>query len=117
MDYKIVTGDACSLLFPLKNENNKSFVISDTAVVKYTLISGDRKTTLIETPVASLKTFAGSDWTKSIVCCKFTRNDTKDISYTGKAFVEIQITENIGTENEYDSTWFYMVDLIKGYIE
>lgn len=116
MDYRIVTGDACSLVFQLKNENNKSFIISDTAVVKYTLVAGDRRSTLIDTPIASLKTFVGSDWTKSIVCCKFTRDDTKDLTYTGKAFVEIQITENTGTADEHDTTWFYMIEIVKGNI-
>ena len=99
--------------------NNLPFNIDPlTCVVKAAVVSNDKKKLLSSDTLTLLSTTPGSNWVESTLIVKFPRSYTVDITNTGPALIEIQITFNATTPDVEgdDWTWFFPINLVKGNI-
>jgi hypothetical protein len=105
----IITGDDINQLVQL-TRNGVDFAILNSDQVQCAIVSFDRKTILV-TAVVQDDTATGANWGESIIACEFTNALTNQITKTGQAWLEIQVTQASKI-----TTWFVMVNIIQGNI-
>ena len=108
MSLEITIGDKVVIDFTAKI-NGATFPINLTATIKAAIISANKKSILLPT-ITVPSTNNGADWPNSLVTIIFDETETSDISYTGKAFIEVQI------DDSGPSTWYIPINLVKGLI-
>ena len=88
-----------------------------TSVVKAAIVKNDRKARLTE-DLELHATTPGSDWAVSKCVVKFPRSHTQEITVTGKALLELQVTFKSSDPliEDDDWTWFFPIELIRGHI-
>lgn len=109
MPANIVTGDTTSIAVTLY-KGTSTFVIGGTAVVKAMLVSYDRTASYTSAVTQSSST-PGADWNASLVVVVIPGSETQEITYQGKALLEIQVTES-----GINKTWFAEVNIQTGRI-
>lgn len=107
---KIVTGSDRKIAATWKVADTVT-PITDTAIVKFVLVSKDKKTTYTGVITAS-KDDPGADWPNGIVMLIFPAAETATIlDYQGLAEVELQVDDN-GAK----LSGFFQVNIIRGNI-
>jgi len=105
----IVIADDTELFVTL-TKDDVTFTIAVDDTVKAALVSTNHTTELMA-EVDQFHYTNGADWANSLVGVVFTEAQTSVITETGKALLEIQVTQN-----GIKTTWFSVVKIIQGHI-